>query len=129
MRDDMHEMGIANSVLEAVTTEMKRYPGARPLVVGVRIGELAAVDPDALDFCFAALTKDTELETLKLEIEFRPRRHRCKSCNREFDVKDYAFQCPQCGELNTECVGGDELELGFLEVDEYEPSPVGTKGS
>lgn len=125
----MHEMGIANSVLDAVGKEMERYPGARPLKVGVRIGELAAVDPDALRFCFEAMTKETQWEALALEIEFRSRRHRCKSCEQEFDVKDYAFQCPQCGELSTECIGGEELDLAFLEVEEYEPSAVGAESS
>jgi hydrogenase nickel incorporation protein HypA/HybF len=125
----MHEMGIANSVLDAVAKEMQRYPGARPLKVGVRIGELAAVDPDALRFCFEALTQETQWESLALEIEFRPRRHRCKRCEQEFDVKDYAFQCPQCGELSTDCIGGEELDLAFLEVEEYEPSAVGAKSS
>jgi len=38
----MHEMGIANSVLEAVRTEAARYPGAQPRKVALRIGELAA---------------------------------------------------------------------------------------
>ena len=125
----MHEMGIANSILEAVGKELHRYPGSWPVKVGVRIGELAAVDPDALRFCFDALTKDTEWEALALEIEFRPRRHRCRGCNQEFDVKDYAYQCPQCGELSTECIGGEELDLAFLEVEEHEPSAVGAKSS
>jgi hydrogenase nickel incorporation protein HypA/HybF len=125
----MHEMGIANSILETVGKELQRYPGSRPVKVGVRIGELAAVDPEALSFSFEALTKDTEWEGLALEIEFRPRRHRCQGCLREFDVKDYDFQCPQCGEMNSECIGGEELDLAFLEVEEYEPSAVGAEGS
>ncbi len=65
----MHEMGIANSVLEAVRTEMLRYPGSYPCKVGVRIGELAAIDQDALRFCFEAMVHETDLESLALEIE------------------------------------------------------------
>ena len=42
----MHEMGIANSILDAVRTEAGRYPGTRPTKVGVRLGELAAIDPE-----------------------------------------------------------------------------------
>ena len=44
----MHEMGIANSVLEAVRAERLRFPASHISKVGVRIGELAGVDPDAL---------------------------------------------------------------------------------
>lgn len=117
-------MGIANSVIEAVRTEAARYPGSSPRKVGLRIGELAAVDPESLRFCFEALTKETDLESLELEIEIRPRRHRCRDCHTDFNVKDYDFTCPQCGKLNSECISGDELEMAYLEVEEHEPSPA-----
>jgi hydrogenase nickel incorporation protein HypA/HybF len=122
----MHEIGIANSILEAVRTEAAGHPGATPRKVAVRIGELAAVDADALRFGFEVLTRDTELESLELEIEICPRRHRCW-CGAEFNVTAYEVQCPQCGEGRTECIGGDELELAYLEMDErrmeeHEPS-------
>jgi hydrogenase nickel incorporation protein HypA/HybF len=67
----MHEMGIANSVLDAVNEEMRRYPEHRVTKVGLRIGHFAAVDPDSLRFCFEALTKNTEFEALELDIEWR----------------------------------------------------------
>ncbi len=115
-------MGIANSILHAVRVEMARRPGCRPQKVGVRIGELAALDPDSLHFCFDALKGETGLERLELEIEFRHRRHRCEVCDREFDVRDYDLHCPACGQVTTLCIGGDELELAYLEVEEHEPS-------
>jgi hydrogenase nickel incorporation protein HypA/HybF len=65
----MHEMGIASSVIEAVRAEAARRPGARVTKVGLRIGELAAVDRDSLTFCFEALVRDTELESAVLAIE------------------------------------------------------------
>jgi hydrogenase nickel incorporation protein HypA/HybF len=121
LRTCMHEMGIANAVLDAVRVETARYPGSRPSKVGVRIGELAAVDPSALEFCFEALVRETDLDSLKLEIQACPRRHRCFACATEFEVKDYDFECPRCGDMRTECISGDELELAYLEVEEYEP--------
>lgn len=126
---DMHEMGIANSVLEAVRTEMVRYPGSYPCRVGVRIGEMAAIDQDALRFCFEAIVKETDLESLELGIELCPRRHRCRPCGCEFVVRDYDSQCPQCMSFETTCVSGDELELAYLEVEEYGSSSVGAKST
>lgn len=125
----MHEMGIANSILEAVQKEARRYPHARARKVGVRIGELAAIDAEALRFCFEALSQDTELDGLQLQIELCPRRHRCERCNCAFVVRDYDCRCPQCGNFARECVSGDELELAYVEVEEDEPSSVGTKSS
>ncbi len=125
----MHEMGIANSVLEAVKTEMSLHPGTYPCKVGVRIGEMAAIDQDALRFCFEAIIHETDLESLELAIEFCPRCHRCQICASDFIVRDYDSRCPQCESLETTCISGDELELAYLEVEEYGPSPVGAKST
>jgi hydrogenase nickel incorporation protein HypA/HybF len=125
----MHEMGIANSVLEAVRTEMVRHPGTYPCRVGVRIGEMAAIDQDALRFCFEAMVLDTDLEALELGIEVCPRRHRCQVCGRDFVVRDYDSRCPQCATLETTFMSGDELELAYLEVEEYGTTTAGTEST
>jgi len=125
----MHEMGIANSVLEAVRTEMGLHPGTSPRKVAVRIGEIAAIDQDALRFCFEAITRETDLESLELVIEVCPRQHRCQTCGRDFVVRDYDSRCPQCASLDTTCIGGDELELAYLEVEEYGTSTVGAEST
>jgi len=114
----MHEVGIANSVLEAVQTEAARHPGAVVRKVGVTVGELAGIDPDALAFSFEALTTGTEWQQLVLEIQTRPRMHRCPACGLDFRVIDYQFGCPECGACATECIAGDELELAYLEIEE-----------
>jgi hydrogenase nickel incorporation protein HypA/HybF len=114
----MHELGIANSVLEAVQAETARHPGAVALKVGIRVGDLSGIDPDSLAFGFEAITAGTEWQNLKLEIETKRREHRCKDCGITFRVVDYDFICPGCGGLRSECVGGDELEILYLEMEE-----------
>lgn len=122
-------MGIANSVLEAVRTEMGLHPGTYPCKIGVRIGEMAAIDQDALRFCFEAIIQETDLQSLELGIEVCPRRHRCQVCGGEFIVRDYDSRCPQCEALETICISGDELELAYLEVEEYGTSAAGAKST
>lgn len=122
-------MGIANSILEAVRSEMVRYPASYPCRVGVRIGEMAAIDQDALRFCFDAMILETDLESLELGIEICPRRHRCQGCGHEFAVHDYNSRCPQCASLETTFVSGDELEFAYLEVEEHESCTVGAKST
>jgi hydrogenase nickel incorporation protein HypA/HybF len=113
----MHELSIANSILEAVRKERERLNGARVTKVGVRIGELAGVDPDALSFGFEVLVKDTDLDPLALEIECIPRRQKCPACKHVFTVSHYEVDCPACGHKETRCIGGDELALAYLEVE------------
>jgi hydrogenase nickel incorporation protein HypA/HybF len=118
----MHEIGIANSILEAVQTEVGRRPGAIPQKILVRIGELAAVDPDALRFSFEVLIRETSFERLQLEILMCPLRHHCEGCDIEFSVKEFEVRCPRCGNERTKRVSGDQLELAQLEIKDYEPS-------
>jgi hydrogenase nickel incorporation protein HypA/HybF len=114
----MHELGIASSIFEAVQSEARQRPGARISRVGVRVGEFSSVDPDALRFSFEVLVKDTPFSTLPLEIELSPMRNRCPSCGQSFVVANFATACPHCGEQRTECIGGTELELSYLELEE-----------
>ena len=118
-------MGIANSILEGVAKELQRRPGSRAVKVGVRVGELAGVDPDALSFAFEALTIDTELAGLTLDIEYVAPRSRCRECGSEFDVRNYELLCPSCGSLSTERISGDELEFRYLEIEEPESAETG----
>ena len=114
----MHELSIAQSVLEAVQAEAGRRPGARVCKVGLRVGELAGLDPESLRFGFEILVRETGLEGLQLEIENCPRRQRCPQCGNEFVARDYEITCPGCGTARTECIGGDELEIAYLEIEE-----------
>jgi len=111
-------MAIADSILDAVRAEARRFPGARISKVGVRIGELGGVDPEALSFCFEALVKGTELEPLEIDVEYCPRRHRCGACGLEYAASSAETVCPTCGAGGSEFVSGDELELAYLEVDD-----------
>lgn len=114
----MHEMGIANSVLEAVRTEVSRYPGARPARVGVRIGEWSGVDTESLRFCFDALVAGSDLAGLQLDLDYRPRRNACGQCDAEFAVVEYETRCPNCASEATKMISGTELDIAYLELEE-----------
>lgn len=114
----MHEVGIAASILESVEAEARRRPESRFAAVGVRIGELSNVDQDALSFAFEALTRKTLLEDLRLEVEWCPRRQKCLDCGEEFVPKDFGLSCPKCAGSKTSCIGGTELDIAYLELEE-----------
>jgi len=114
----MHELGIATSILECVQAEAARRPNGRITKVGVKVGELAGVDPDALQFGFEVLVKDTEWEPLALELEYVPRMQRCPKCAYDFQMTEFDPRCPLCGEYSTECISGEELDIAYMEVEE-----------
>jgi len=114
----MHEMGIANSILDAVRAETRRFPGDHISKVGVKIGELAGVDPDSMSFCFEVLVRGTDLEPLILEIEYCPRSYRCRYCGGACSAPVDDLTCTFCGAPGLQFAAGDELNLSYLEVED-----------
>ena len=114
----MHEIGIASSILETVDAEARKRPGEKIIAVGLRIGELSSISPDALTFAFEALTRETPWENLKVEIEWCPRRQKCQGCGEAFAVVGYEMACPTCGDGRSSCISGTELDIAYLELEE-----------
>ncbi len=114
----MHELSIAESILSAVTEELKLHPGKRLVKIGLRVGEMAAVDSESLTFCFESVTRGTAWEAVKLKITTHPARRVCISCGHEFAVVNYQTTCPSCSSDLTDAKGGDELDFDFLELED-----------
>lgn len=114
----MHELSIAQSVIELIESEAARHAARRIRKVRLVVGEMSAVVPEALQFCFEVASEGTVAEGAGLEIEKRPLKARCKSCGREFAVQDYTFICPSCGGYHTETISGNELYVDCIEIDD-----------
>jgi len=48
----MHELSLVTSIVETVTETLAANPGARVLEVRLRVGVLASVIPESLEFCW-----------------------------------------------------------------------------
>jgi hydrogenase nickel incorporation protein HypA/HybF len=114
----MHELGIAQSLLEIVEQEARPYEGARIIRIQLRIGKMSTVVPDALRFAFDAITRGGMAEGAALEIEEVPLTIRCRTCEADFIVEDPFMICPQCGAADVEMVSGRELELRSMEIED-----------
>jgi hydrogenase nickel incorporation protein HypA/HybF len=114
---NVHELSIAQSLIDAIRAELVPRGNPRLARVGLRIGDLAGVQTDALRFSFEAIVKDTPFEQAELEVERVPLTYRCRGCAHEFAVERFEVRCPACGGADTVAVKGDELELSYLEVE------------
>ena len=113
----MHELSIAQGLLEIIEQEARPYPGARVTRVHLRIGKLSAVVPDALRFAFEAITQGGIAEGAVLEIEEVPLTIRCHQCDEVFTIDDPFMLCPQCEGTDVEMLSGRELEIRSMEID------------
>jgi hydrogenase nickel incorporation protein HypA/HybF len=112
----MHEISVMQSAIE-IAVEQAKAQGAQQIHrVNMRVGTLAGVIPDSLEFAFDIVTQGTMAEGAKLEIEHIPAQCHCTQCGSDFEPKDFFYECPNCGSLNVELLHGKELELAYLEV-------------
>jgi hydrogenase nickel incorporation protein HypA/HybF len=123
----MHEAGIALNLIEAVLKRLGDEPGdlaspgaglPRVAAIHVRVGELAGVSTDALDFAFECLSAPTPLAGARLVFEPVPLTVRCEACGRTTAVEDLVFRCAACGSERTRVASGRELEVRTLELEE-----------
>jgi len=112
----MHEAGIAWQVIDACAEYLRQHSASRVTRVGLRVGALASVDPDALRFCFDSLKRDTPLDSAVLLIEWRSR-FGC-SCERTPVVPGVpAGACPSCGAVES-VADACALDIRYLEFDD-----------
>jgi hydrogenase nickel incorporation protein HypA/HybF len=113
----MHEMSIAQSLLEIIREEMLKYNATMLRSVRLHIGQLSAIVPESLSFCFEVMTSGTDLEGAKLKMEIIPLEGKCRECEKAFEIQDYTFICPQCGSTNIDTIAGQDLSIVEMEVD------------
>jgi hydrogenase nickel incorporation protein HypA/HybF len=117
----MHELSIAASIVDAVTETAAAYPGARVKEVRLRVGALASVIEDSLQFCWGITVEGTPLEGSKLVVNILPVVAHCAACGKDGELESLqSFRCPHCGEPATDLRQGRELEIESIEIDEVE---------
>lgn len=113
----MHELSITQGLLQIVLEEASKHSISKVSLVKLRIGQLTAVEPSSLIFCFELLTKDTPAEGADLEIDVVPIKQKCLSCREFFETHEASFVCPACSSFNTELITGRELYVEQIEGD------------
>ena len=76
----MHELSIAQSIVDIVGQYVPRDRQNGIRMIRVRVGDLAGVVPDSLSFCFTAVTAGTPMAEALLEIEHVPYIIHCTAC-------------------------------------------------
>ena len=112
----MHEMAIAEGILDIAREHAVRENSARITKIGLLIGEMAGVEEDALRFCFSSLVNGTLAQDAELSIKRVPLVGRCGGCGHEQAIENYIFICPECGG-GLSIVSGRELRVEYLEMD------------
>ncbi len=113
----MHEMALCESIVQILETEAKRQSFARVRSVRVEVGALSHVEPQALEFCFDAVSRGTLAEGARFEILTTEGQAWCLDCEQSVAIAMRYDPCPGCGGHRLQVTGGEELKIKDLEVD------------
>lgn len=112
----MHEVGIAQGILEMALKAATDAGGSRVETLRVRVGALTGVVPDALLFALETLRVGTDARGARIELEVEPARAWCHRCERAFDARELPCCCPVCDEPAGQVTGGRELRLLSIDL-------------
>jgi len=112
----MHELSIAQNIVDIIGQYVPAERSGDVRLVRIRVGPLAGIVADSLDFCFGAIVGGTQFENARLDIEQTPVQSRCTACNLVFAVEGAAFLCPGCGSADLALISGTELQVVEIEL-------------
>lgn len=117
----MHEFSIAEALAEQV---LRHAPaGARVREVEIRVGVLRGLVPEAMTMSWEAVTADTPIARSVLVMDILPWTLSCRQCGRSW-TSDAPYETCACGNETPSPIGGDELDLISMTVEEDDAPAV-----
>ncbi len=120
----MHEVSIAERIIEVVSEEARRRGARKVSEVTIRVGVAALVDVEALLFALKFLSTGTILEGASFKVRSSPLVLKCVDCGEEWRIESVsgdtyahimpeefykALTCPKCGSNNVEIIDGTDI--------------------
>ena len=111
----MHELALSESILELLLEQSRAAHLSRITRVVLEIGALSGVEPEALRFCFDAVTRNSAAEGAALHIAWREAAGACGRCGETFSLDSFMTPCPACGAYGVTPTAGLELRVSEFE--------------
>lgn len=121
----MHELPIAQSILEIALRHAESANAVRITDLYLVIGELSSVIDDSIQFHWEILSQGTLAEGSRLHFERIPAKLTCLDCSSDYMLEDKTLTpCPQCGSFQVKVIEGEEFRLDSIEIEE--PTDAGS---
>lgn len=112
----MHELSVTKSILRIVD---EAAAGNRVVLVRLRVGDLASIVDDSLEFYFKILSRGTLAEGARLELKRVRARASCGVCQNSFEVRlPLPDSCARCRSTDLTISGGTEFLVESIEVED-----------
>ncbi|MBR6012548.1 MAG: hydrogenase maturation nickel metallochaperone HypA [Selenomonadaceae bacterium] len=112
----MHEAALAENIIKIALDTAEKNHAKKISEIGLKIGDMAGVEVEALNLSFEVLTSGTPAENSKLLIEKIPIRAKCNKCGKIFTLENFNFFCPECDGILI-LQSGRELLVDFVDCE------------
>lgn len=113
----MHELSLAESMLQIVEAAAEREGARRVRRIVLEIGRLACVEVDALCFCFASVAADGPAAGADLDIVDIPGAGICDDCGASAPMDAPYGECPACGGYRMRPTAGTAMRVSDIEIE------------
>ena len=113
----MHELAIAQAVIEQVERIAQANGARRVLSITVSVGPLAGVEPKLLEHAYPMAAAGTVAADAQLIVELVPLMVRCRTCHAETEVSPNHLVCGASHDWQVQVVSGEEMMLQRVEIE------------
>lgn len=113
----MHELSLAESVVELIEDAARRDNFTRVRTVFMEIGSLSCVAPDALRTALDHAGRGTCLDGTELQILSVAGEGECPVCGTRMALETTYDICPRCGSYPLKVLRGMEMRVTELDVE------------
>ena len=113
----MHEMSIAQSILEIVSSETRKANVERAVEVELEIGKLAGIEYEALEFSLKVLAPGSVIEESRLVIDKPEGIAECQDCRYTFSTESPVTICPECKSYSCNITSGKQLRVKSILIE------------
>ena len=112
----MHELSLAENVLQIAEHSRRQANAEQVLAIELEIGQLSAVEPEALRFAMDALLPESTARGAQISYHLVVGRARCRQCQQQFELDFLYDGCPACDSFDKEILAGDELLVKSIQL-------------
>ena len=112
----MHELSIAQSIIEIAEDALKNETAESIKSIDIEIGALSGVIIEALEFAMESVVKNTKLKNAEINYVKVEGKAQCLECNLTFKMNDLLSLCPDCNKARYEIKDGKQLRIKSLTI-------------
>jgi hydrogenase nickel incorporation protein HypA/HybF len=112
----MHELPIAEIILEIATRHARQNGAGRIVAIHLVIGQLSSYLDESIRFYWDLIARDTLAEGAVLHFQRLPAELQCRLCGHRYGLASQALACPQCGSSQVDVLQGEEFTVEAIEI-------------